>query len=89
MNDDTGCAYPQGERPPFASCGAPALAGSAYCAEHHLLCYLPSGSKRERAALKWIGRLADLAARRRLPTCNPVPGSGVGEVTSAGASMQG
>jgi hypothetical protein len=70
---DTCCAYPHGEDPPFASCGAPAMSGSAYCPEHHLVCHLPSGSKRERAALMHIDHLAALAARRREPRPPPAP----------------
>jgi hypothetical protein len=67
MSDHTRCAYPHGQTPPFASCGAPAMAGSPYCPEHYLLCNLPIGSRRERAAIRHIDRLAELAARRREP----------------------
>jgi hypothetical protein len=64
---ETGCAYPEGEDPPFEYCGARTVAGSPYCPEHHLLCYLPSGSRRERAAIRHINRLAELAGQRREP----------------------
>jgi hypothetical protein len=67
MTSETECAYPEGNSPPFDYCGAPTVNGSPYCPEHHRLCYLPLGSRRESAAVRSINRMAELAVRRRAP----------------------
>jgi len=87
-DDETECAYPHGQSPPFAFCGAAVQAGSAYCPKHHALCYLPLGSRRERAAFQHIDHMAALAARRREPRPALVPKE-FGEPALHGATVGG
>ena len=56
-------------------CAAPRRAGSAYCHEHHALCYLPSHSPAERRKLKEIEALAEaVGGRSGRPARRPPPG---------------
>jgi hypothetical protein len=67
LGSESECAYPLNDPYPLDCCGAPVKPGSPYCREHHRVCYLPRGSRRESTAVKHIDHMADLAARRRAP----------------------
>lgn len=49
-----------GDGDPF--CGAPAVAGSAYCAVHRALCQIPPGTRAGIAAARALRREAEIAA---------------------------
>jgi hypothetical protein len=55
-------------------CAVPRRPGSAYCHEHHALCYLPSHSLAERRKLKEIEALAEaVGGRSGRPARRPPP----------------
>jgi hypothetical protein len=53
------CRYPQGDGP-FMFCGQPKQEGSAYCAHHHRVCYLPLSRRPQFIPAPW----ADYRARK-------------------------
>jgi hypothetical protein len=64
--EEDGCAYlfsDAGEGVPDY-CGAPRRPGSSYCPRHHALCYLPRGSRAEKARLREAKALADMVGGR-------------------------
>lgn len=64
---DEGCAFPLETGPAHKTCGAPCRAGSVYCAEHHALCHVQSGSAAERRRLRETEALAAAVGGRRGP----------------------
>jgi hypothetical protein len=74
LGRESQCHYPLGDDRPLDYCGAAVQPGSAYCPEHHALCYLPLGSGGERSAIRHINHMAQLAARRREPRLGWVHG---------------
>src|SRR3954468_9354561 len=68
LDRDTGAAAGQ------SRCGAPRRLGSAYCHEHHALCYLPSRSLAEHRKLREIDALAEaVGGRSGRPARQPPP----------------
>lgn len=58
------CAFIVGDpRGRHHCCQAPAVAGSAYCAEHHALTHVPRGTPEEQ---REIARLATYARNRQI-----------------------
>lgn len=59
------CRYPIGHpnKPGFRFCDAKAKTGSAYCAQHHRICYIPTSSTEKQSAAWTEERKA--AARER------------------------
>src|SRR5690242_9166527 len=55
---DAGCAFIIDGAAPAIFCGAPRLAGSAYCGQHHAHCRIAAGSAAERRRLREIEALA-------------------------------
>jgi len=59
---DEGCAFILTEA---GCCGAPRRPGSSYCQEHHALCHLVEGSRRERRRLREAEALASAVGGRQ------------------------
>jgi len=65
-----GCRYlldqrTGGKRNDPGQCGAKEQPGSAYCPEHHALCYLPRSSVLEGHRLRQIDRIGELVGGRQ------------------------
>src|SRR5271165_2680239 len=53
------CAYLLGENEKRRICGMPRRRGSSYCAHHHALCHVPSGTSQEVRRLREVEALAN------------------------------
>ena len=62
--ENFGCAYPMEENGKRLSCGAPRRPASSYCAEHHALCHVPSGTIEEIRRLREVEALASAVGGR-------------------------
>jgi hypothetical protein len=65
LKDSAGCAYVLDEPGGPRKCGAPRRQASSYCARHHALCYIISGSKAEFQKLREVETLASAVGGRR------------------------
>jgi len=68
--EDLGCAYILDECGNRRICGAPCRGApgrpvSSYCAQHHALCHIASGSKAETDRLREVEALASAVGGRR------------------------
>jgi len=64
-DDESGCAYPLGDKKEHRNCGMPRLRGSSYCPQHHVLCHVPSGTTEEVRQLREVEALANAVGGRR------------------------
>jgi hypothetical protein len=62
-----GCAYLTDDATGRHDCAASRRPCSPYCAEHHAICYVPIGSRRETGLLRQFEYLADKGGKRRHP----------------------
>jgi hypothetical protein len=66
IDHDTGCAYVLEEaNGRWRACGAQRRRLSSYCAHHHAVCYITSGSNEELKLLRVVEALASAVGGRR------------------------
>ena len=64
-HDDFGCAFIITGGGVHQSCGKPRRAPSPYCADHHAVCHVPSGTIEENRRLREVEALANAVGGRR------------------------
>jgi hypothetical protein len=64
-DSDDGCRYALDRGDRDSHCGAPRQSGSAYCPEHHTLCHVAAGSRKEQRRLREMEALANVVGGRR------------------------
>ena len=60
-----GCAYIMGDGEGCRFCGGVPRRGSSYCAQHHALCHVASGTMEEIRRLREVDELARVVGGRR------------------------